>query len=88
MESFAVFFLHTLLIYAFEYWILINFTIFKYQCYNSFEVTIKNMIPSFLIEKLKNQYGEELTNKILEGYNQKRNTAVVLKEKTTVFWKQ
>ena len=34
------------------------------------------MIPSFLIEKLKNQYGEELTNKILEGYNQKRKVTL------------
>ena len=34
------------------------------------------MIPSLLIEKLKNQYGEELTNKILEGYNQKRKVTL------------
>lgn len=34
------------------------------------------MIPSFLIEKLKNQYGEELTNKILEWYNQKRKVTL------------
>lgn len=34
------------------------------------------MIPSFLIEKLRNQYGEELTNKILEGYNQKRKVTL------------
>ena len=45
------------------------------------------MIPSFLIEKLKNQYGEELTNKILEGYNQKRkvtlrvNTEIIVPKK-------
>jgi len=29
-------------------------------------------MPEFLIEMLKEQYGEELTNKILEGYNVKR----------------
>ena len=32
---------------------------------------IKN-IPNFLYEMLMNQYGEELTNKILQGYNVKR----------------
>ena len=31
------------------------------------------MIPEFLIEKLNNQYGKDLTNKIIEGYNTKRN---------------
>ena len=30
------------------------------------------MIPEFLIEKLKKQYGEEITNEILEGYKTKR----------------
>ncbi len=30
------------------------------------------MIPDFLIEKLNKQYGEELTNKILDGYKVKR----------------
>ena len=34
------------------------------------------MIPEFLIEKLNNQYGKELTNKILEGYNNKRKTTL------------
>ena len=27
------------------------------------------MIPDFLKEQLTNQYGEDLTNQILEGYN-------------------
>ena len=30
------------------------------------------MIPEFLIEMLKKQYGEELTKKIIEGYNEER----------------
>ena len=30
------------------------------------------MIPEFLIEKLKKQYGEDITNEILEGYKTKR----------------
>lgn len=29
-------------------------------------------IPEFLIEMLNNQYGEEITSKVLEGYSQKR----------------
>ena len=29
-------------------------------------------IPKFLYEKLLNQYGEELTNKIIEGYSKNR----------------
>ena len=32
------------------------------------------MIPEFLIELLNNQYGEDLTQEILKGYNQKRKT--------------
>ena len=32
------------------------------------------MIPEFLVELLKNQYGSELTEKILEGYSTKRKT--------------
>lgn len=31
-------------------------------------------VPSFLIEKLNNQYGEEITKKIINGYNKKRYT--------------
>ena len=34
------------------------------------------MIPEFLIEQLNNQYGENLTKQILEGYNKKRNTTL------------
>ena len=34
------------------------------------------MIPEFLIEQLNNQYGEDITKKILEGYNKKRNTTL------------
>lgn len=34
------------------------------------------MIPEFLIEQLNNQYGQELTKQILEGYNKKRNTTL------------
>lgn len=34
------------------------------------------MIPEFLEKLLINQYGEELTNKILEGYNTKRNPSL------------
>ena len=29
-------------------------------------------VPLFLIEKLNKQYGEEITNKILNGYSQNR----------------
>ena len=34
------------------------------------------MIPEFLIKKLNNQYGEELTNKIIKGYKEKRNPSL------------
>ena len=34
------------------------------------------MISEFLINKLKKQYGEELTNKIIEGYKQNRKTTL------------
>ena len=34
------------------------------------------MIPDFLKELLKNQYGEDITEKIIEGYNKKRNTTL------------
>ena len=34
------------------------------------------MIPEFLIELLTNQYGENLTTKILEGYKEKRKTTL------------
>lgn len=33
---------------------------------------MKNKIPTFLIDRLINDYGEFLTNKITEGYNKKR----------------
>lgn len=32
----------------------------------------EKMVPKFLIEMLNQQYGEEITSKILEGYSQKR----------------
>ena len=34
------------------------------------ELSLK--LPEFLVNMLKNQYGEELTKKISEGYNAKR----------------
>ena len=34
------------------------------------------MIPDFLKELLLNQYGEELTKRILDGYNKKRKTTI------------
>ena len=34
------------------------------------------MIPQFLQEKLNIQYGEELTNKILEGYTKNRKVTL------------
>lgn len=34
------------------------------------------MIPQFLQDKLNAQYGEELTNKILEGYTKKRKVTL------------
>ena len=34
------------------------------------------MIPEFLIKKLENQYGKELTQKILDGYKTKRNPSL------------
>ena len=34
------------------------------------------MIPEFLIELLNKQYGEDLTKKIVEGYNNKRKTTL------------
>ena len=33
---------------------------------------IENRLPKFLIDKLINQYGEEIYNKILNGYMEKR----------------
>ena len=33
-------------------------------------------IPEFLIEMLKKQYGEEFTNKIIDGYSKKRYTTL------------
>lgn len=33
---------------------------------------MENKLPQFLIEKLNNQYGEEISNKIIEGYSKKR----------------
>ncbi len=33
-----------------------------------------NYIPEFLIKKLEEQYGKNLTNEILDGYNKKRKT--------------
>lgn len=33
-----------------------------------------NYIPEFLVEKLQKQYGKEISQKILEGYNKKRKT--------------
>ena len=34
------------------------------------------MIPEFLIELLNKQYGEDLTKKLIEGYNNKRKTTL------------
>ena len=34
------------------------------------------MIPEFLIKKLTEQYGIELTKKIIDGYSQKRITSI------------
>ena len=31
-------------------------------------------LPEFLIEKLTNQYGEDIKNQIIEGYSKKRFT--------------
>ena len=32
----------------------------------------EEIVPKFLIEMLNQQYGEEITSKILEGYSKKR----------------
>ena len=37
---------------------------------------MNKQIPEFLYEMLSNQYGEELTNKILEGYSRDRKTTL------------
>ena len=37
---------------------------------------VEERLPNFLITMLKSQYGEELTNKILEGYNVKRKVTL------------
>ena len=37
---------------------------------------VESSIPEFLIEKLKKEYGEELTKAILNGYLQQRNTTI------------
>ena len=37
---------------------------------------MENNVPEFLIEKLNNQYGIELTKNILEGYTKKRKTTI------------
>lgn len=41
------------------------------------------MIPEFLIKKLKQQYGEEQTKKIIEGYNERKSTMRINTSKTT-----
>ena len=40
------------------------------------------MIPDFLIELLNNQYGQDLTKKILEGYNNRKTTLRINTTKT------
>ena len=35
-----------------------------------------NKLPQFLIDKIKNQYGEELLNKIISGYESKKKVTV------------
>jgi len=35
-----------------------------------------NQIPQFLIDKLNKQYGEETTNKILDGYKYNRKPSL------------
>ena len=35
-----------------------------------------NQIPEFLINKLINQYGDELTKEIIKGYENKRKTTL------------
>ena len=40
------------------------------------------MIPEFLIELLNNQYGEELTKNILEGYKKKRKTTLRINKRS------
>lgn len=46
---------------------------------------IDKKLPSFLISILKEQYGEELTNKILEGYNVKRKVTFRVNTLKTTF---
>ena len=41
------------------------------------------MIPEFLKELLKNQYGEEITRKIIKGYNNRKTTLRINTIKTT-----
>ena len=46
---------------------------------------MEKQIPDFLRDKLNNQYGEELTNKIIEGYSKKRPVTLRVNTiKTTV----
>lgn len=46
---------------------------------------MEEKLPDFFIEELKNQYGENLKDKIIEGYNAKRKVTLrVNKIKTTV----
>ena len=37
---------------------------------------LNNQIPKFLVEKLKKQYGEELTKKIIEGFTKERSVTL------------
>ena len=41
------------------------------------------MIPDFLIQKLKQQYGEEQTKKIIKGYDDRKSTMRINTSKTT-----
>lgn len=43
-----------------------------------------NVVPQFLIDKLKFQYGESLTNKIIDGYKKKLVTFRINRLKTTL----
>ena len=35
-----------------------------------------NKIPEFFIEKLENQYGKEITNQILDGFNKDKKVTI------------
>jgi len=56
-----------------------------YDNIDKIKIGVKINMPEFLIEMLNKQYGEELTKKILEGYNVKRKVTFRVNTLKTTF---